>query len=209
MNLRFVLLICLGILATTTTVDGEASLFTFGYDSKKPDLRALDQLLVRSNRPRLDTDPGSGIAASTEWLWTVPPLRWIWLNTGYNYYAAANSDGARFRSHALEVRPDLYVDLFPVVIHLGAGATLINAQFKDSTGALAQGAAEWLYGTHAQIGAAWPLRWQLGIHGQLKYQFVEEYRIADENIGLSGWSWRLGLAFVPDDDTWLLNWDWF
>jgi hypothetical protein len=25
-------------------------------------------------------------------------------------------------------------------------------------------------------------------------------------VRLGGWSWQLGLAFVPDEDMWLLNW---
>ena len=168
MNLRFVPLFCLGILSPTTTLHGEASLFTLGYHSKAPNLRPLDDLLTRHNRPRLNPTSTSGSSASAEWLWAVPPLRWIWLNTAYTYYAAQNGDGARFRSHAFAIHPDLYVDLFPIVFHLGAGATLVNARFQDATRALAPGKTKWLTGPHAHIAAALPFKWRLGLHTQFK-----------------------------------------
>jgi hypothetical protein len=201
MKTRLTFWLSLGLLVSISTAHAEASRFTLGYTINQPNLAGLNRALTLAGRTGLDTDTASGLAANADWLWLVPPLRWLWLTTGYTYYAASNNDGAKFQSHTLDLGPALYVDLFPPVFYVGAGATFVNAEFADPTGRLGQ-KAEWRRGGHGQFGLSWPLKWRLGLDAQVKYQYMKKYQA----VRLGGWSWQLGLAFVPDEDTWLLNW---
>lgn len=190
---RPALLLSLGLLLCATAASSEVGLFTIGYESPQADLDALGDTWRR--------DGGSGLTLSCEWLWLAPSLRWMWLHTTYRQLAASDTDGASFHGHALDAGPGLYVDLFPVLFHVGSGLSLVRADL-DAT------ATRWQRGGYAQVGVAVPARWRLGLHGLITYRRMPDYDTPGGDIALDGFTWRVGLAFLPDEDSPALNWAW-
>jgi hypothetical protein len=186
----------------------EVTYFAFGYDSNGPQLNHLNFALEASNRTGLERELPSNLGAGADALWLVPPLRWLWLSSGYSYFSAANEDGVELSAHTFESGPALYVDLFPLVVHLEVGATLIKPSFSDRRGVLGQDSDEWLQGGHLVCGLSVPLKGRLGFQGLLRYQKVGDYSISGTGVDFDGGSIRIGLAYLPDEDSALINWDW-
>lgn len=185
---------------------GEATLFTVSYGSRPADVGGLDAALRAAGRPALGSALPSRLSATADLLWVVPAARWLWLNAGYGYFAADSGDGARFRLHAVEVGPSLYADLLPAVVYLGLGGLLLRPEFEDRTGALSGARdAAWRLGAQGQIGATCPLWHRVGLHGRLGYRWARAVRPGGRVVPLEGLCWRVGLAWIPDEDSWLLT----
>ena len=192
-------------LAASAPAAAEVAFFAAGFDSNGPQLGRLQQQLVDSGRTRLQRDFPTNIGGGADLFWLVPPLRWLWLTTGYGYYAASNADGAQLSSHTFELGPAVYMDIFRTVFHLDVGATWVKPTFDDASRVIQQ-KGEWLNGIHVAIGAGIPLKWRMGIQGLLRYQNVEDFRVSNTSVDFDGFSWRLGLVYLPDEDSSLLNW---
>jgi len=186
----------------------EVTYFTFGYDSNGPQLDRLEFALEAAGRSGLEHEFPSNLGGGADVLWLIPPLRWLWLSSGYAYFNAENEDGARLSAHTMELGPALYVDLFPLVVHLEAGATLVKPSFADRRGFLRQDSDEWLQGAHRAVGFSMPLKGRFGFQGLLRYQRVDDYSISGTEVDFDGGSIRVGLAYLPDEDSALINWDW-
>ena len=185
-------------------LSAEVTFVAVGYDHNGPNLERLQSRLDGAGRTRLERELSLGGGGDV--LWVLPWLRWLWLSSGYSYYNAENEDGVSLTAHTVELGPALYLDLFPLVVHVDIGATRVKPTFEGPPDLLKQDSDKWLSGVHGIVGFSYPIKRQLGLQVILRYQNVADYSVSGTDVDFDGCSFRIGLAYLPDEDSRLLNW---
>ena len=200
----FAVLICF---VSFAAVDAEVGMFSLGYESQNPGLGRLEAALIAAGSGRLERQFPAGLYGTFQLSWLAPPARWVWLNANYSHYAAeSRGEDTRLGMHIFELGPAVYVDLFKFVWFCGGGATLVKTNFVDRGGVSRGRTDGYVLGGRAAIGVARPLIGRIGFWASVEGRVAEDFDIGGYRANLDGAFWRIGVAYLPDGDSRVLNW---
>jgi len=189
------------------------AVLSIGYDSWRPHLSTLNDSLSAVGSDRLKRDARSQVYVSVPFSWIVPSARWMWVDGGYSRFEAETaSEDLEIEWGRFELTGSLYMHLFWPTLQIGAGPTVVNVEVDDRQVGTGAKDDRRFWGGHFTVGVACPMPTRirfhdLGLCASLRCSRLQKMSpVRGVRVGLSGLDARIGIAWIPEGESWILNW---
>ena len=214
--MRQMVVAALACWAASAPVPAEMAVMSGGSASWEPDLGRLEVSLSAAGNGEFSSDRrerfyvsvsltpllGSGPLSAIPW----NPAQWTWLDASWSH-CEAEANRLEIEFDRLELTWSLYMHLFRLIPQIGAGATAVDVDISGPAAGTGTEGDDMLWGLHGTVGVALRGPWSLGVQLGTRYlRLRKAHRIGGVRVGLNGWDWRLGIAWMPENESWILNW---